>query len=114
MHEESLVRSLLKQVESIAADHDATRIDAIEVEIGPLSGVEPLLVESAFERVSQAAGFENTNLQINIVPLTEECLACATSFESGDPVFCCPACSSNNVRITRGDQFRLMNVVLQT
>jgi hypothetical protein len=51
MHEESLVRSLLHQVEDLARQHHATEVDDIEVEIGPLSGVESLLVQEAFERL---------------------------------------------------------------
>ena len=47
MHEESLVRSLLEQVRRLVREHAAETVERIEVEVGPLSGVELDLLRSA-------------------------------------------------------------------
>lgn len=114
MHEESLVRSLLRQVESIAVEHHAVQITKIEVEIGPLSGVEPLLVASAFERVAPSTVCAAAALSISEVALGAVCDSCGVEFELAELSFRCPDCQAQNIRIVRGDQFRLMNVILET
>ncbi len=48
MHELSLCEDLLNQVMTIAEQHRAQRVASVTVRIGPLSGVEPLLLENAF------------------------------------------------------------------
>ena len=67
MHEESLVRSLLHQVEDLAQQHHATEVEDIEVEIGPLSGVEPLLVREAFERLKDGCTWPSCIIPVIIV-----------------------------------------------
>jgi len=114
MHEESLVRSLLRQVELIADENGATEITEIEVEIGPLSGVEPLLVESAFARVAVSTACGSAKLSIQQVDLEALCENCGQKFEMRELRFCCPCCDANRIRIIRGDEFRLMNVTLET
>ena len=77
MHEESLMRSLLKQVEQLAQQHQAISVEEIEVEIGPLSGVEPLLLSSAFDRLKDDAPIcANAVLEIKTVDLLVKCRDC--------------------------------------
>ena len=51
MHEASLVASLLRQVDELAAQNGGGRVDQVRIEVGPLAGVEPLLMREAFERL---------------------------------------------------------------
>ncbi len=41
MHEMSICQALMDQVERIAKEQGASRVDSIVLSIGPLSGVEP-------------------------------------------------------------------------
>ena len=43
MHEMSICQSLMDQVEQIATEQGASRVDSIVLCVGPLSGVEPFL-----------------------------------------------------------------------
>ncbi len=114
MHEMSLVRSLLKQVERLALQHDATTVTGIEVEIGPLSGVEPVLVREAFDTLVATSSLAGAVLIINQVPLLCDCRDCRHPFELASFRFKCPNCGSTAVQITSGDQFRLLNVTIET
>ncbi len=69
MHERSLVRSLLKQVQQLCTEHAASEVAEIEVEIGPLSGVEPLLVREAFDMLSKDSVGGAAQLMIREIPL---------------------------------------------
>ena len=113
MHETSLVRSLLHQVERTAAQHGAQAVTCIEVEIGPLSGVESLLVKQAFDRLVDRSRWPTAELVVREVPLEGSCVTCGWEFPIKGFEFCCPDCASTSIRITRGDQFRLLNVTIE-
>jgi hydrogenase nickel incorporation protein HypA/HybF len=114
MHETSLVRSLLTQVEQIAAQHGGTAVTRVEVEVGPLSGVEPLLVRSAFDRLVDRSRWPSAELVVEEVSLRACCPSCGAEFTIEDFTFRCPECASSSLRVTRGDQFRLLNVTIVT
>jgi len=114
MHEESLIRSLLNQVGELAVRHAALQVTCVEVEIGLLSGVEPLLLESAFERLRSETCCHNSTLQIQQIGLEVCCRDCGVTSMLERLVFQCPHCLSDSIRITKGDQIRLLNVTMQT
>jgi hydrogenase nickel incorporation protein HypA/HybF len=113
MHEQSLVRSLLNQARQIAVEHGSDTVTEIEVEIGPLSGVEPSLVESAFALLQPGSCAEGGKLTIHQVPLRIRCESCELESDLQGFRFRCPACESGSVRVLRGDAFRLLSVTVE-
>jgi len=109
MHEQSLVRSLLKQVETLRCEYDGGYVSEVRVEKGPLSGVESFLLSGAFELLSKGTAAEDAILVIDEVPLMAKCKLCSRDFEINNFVFRCPVCSGN-VKVTRGDEFHLISV----
>jgi len=109
MHEQSLVSNLLKQVEEIRRQHDAPYVTEVRVELGPLSGVEPLLLASAFELLKRYTPMANAKLVIDEVPLVAQCKSCNNQFAINDLVFRCPNCKGN-VKTIRGDEFYLVSI----
>jgi hydrogenase nickel incorporation protein HypA/HybF len=114
MHEESIVRALLTQVADIAEANQASCVTEIEVEIGPLSGVEPLLLQSAFERLTRTTHLAAARLQLTQVQLRIRCQQCWQQSDLAELQFQCPHCQSNQIQILRGDEVLLANVTLQT
>ena len=112
MHEESLIRSLLRQVEELAQQHQAIGVEAIEVEIGPLSGVEPLLLQDAFERLAVEFPWPLAELSVQQTGLDVFCNDCQRESQLEDFRFVCSQCGSTSLHIVRGDAFRLLNVKL--
>lgn len=111
MHEESLVRSLLEQVSQIAAEHGG-RAQEVRISIGPLSGAEPLLISSAFERLANSLPNPGLRLTIDQVPLEVDCLACGSRYEPINFCFRCPICGSKKTSVFRGDAVILESVDL--
>ena len=109
MHELSLVRSLIRQVESILDEEGGQAVE-IEVAIGPLSGVEPLLVQSAFQQLAPDTQLADAVLCIEQTQLLACCRDCPCEFEIHGFLFECPACQSRRVDVTSGDAFRLISV----
>ena len=106
------MKALLRQVEELRLDHGAGNVTEVRVEVGPLSGVEPLLLATAFEQLVSASTLSEAKLVIDEVPLQATCESCDCQFEVQRFVFRCPTCGQN-VRVIRGDQFQLVSVSLQ-
>lgn len=121
MHEYSLVRALLSQVNAAVVSSEAPPVlsrlpvHGVTVSCGSLSGVEPLLVQQAFDALKQdasntACDFSRSQLKIEEERLTAECTACDKAFEVQDFMFQCPTCASSSIRVTGGEEFRLLQV----
>lgn len=113
MHEESLIRSLLRQARDIAHLHRAIAVEEIEVEIGPLSGLEPTLLQDAFERLRLIFPWPDARLSVQETALEVLCRDCRNESQLENFHFVCCHCGSTALQILRGDGFRLLNMKLQ-
>lgn len=113
MHEMSLVRSLLIQVEDVLTENNASLAKIIEVEIGPLSGVESQLVESAYHQFVVETRWCDAKLVIRKSPLVILCLECDSESELADFVFRCAHCQSGRVQIIKGESCRLLSLTVE-
>ena len=52
MHEYSIVQNLLDQCEDQAKQHGAKKVEKVVVKIGVMSGVEPDLLQTAFDETA--------------------------------------------------------------
>ncbi len=112
MHEYSIVQSLIRQAEAIIAC-ETGKATEIHVSIGPLSGVEPLLVESAFEHLAAASQLSDAVLRIEETELQARCRDCNDEFVIRSFVFECPHCDSRQIDVTGGDDFRLVSITVE-
>lgn len=113
MHESSLVRTLLNQVAALLAEHHGESVEEICVELGPLSGVEPLLIQSSFEQLAPEHEMSGARLIINEIPLEAKCRQCGVTFEIERFRFLCSSCGSSDVQVVRGDEFRLLDITIR-
>ncbi len=122
MHEQSIVVSLLRQVGEILINHgvqvardadESYMITEVRVAIGPLSGVEPLLLQSAFEQLAPGSIARGAQLAIEERPLRFVCKSCRHSGVISQYDFRCPQCQSG-VRIVEGDAIELISVSFAT
>lgn len=113
MHESSLVRTLLHQVSDLLIQHHGESVEEIVIELGPLSGVEPLLVRSSFELLAPDYSMQQTRLVIHEIPLEAKCRVCQSSFEIERFKFRCPSCGATDIQVVRGDEFRLINISIK-
>ena len=112
MHETSVVRSLLAQVAEIQQAHQGLSVQEVRLQLGTLAGVEPALIESAFEQLAPQTSVAGARLVIQSVPLEAICDACGTNFQPLKFRMRCPFCQSPRTRILRGDAVVLESVTL--
>jgi hydrogenase nickel incorporation protein HypA/HybF len=114
MHETSFVEALLEQVERVCADEGASSVEEVHVQLGPLSGVESVLVVAAFEWLKQGTSAADAQLVIENVPLEAVCSQCGATSEIHDFRFCCADCGHDDVQVVRGDEFQLVSVLVDS
>ena len=112
MHEDSLVRSLLRQVDELVADRGGGRVVAVSVEAGPLSGIELALFAEAFHRRRKDHCTAEAELQIEAVGLSCRCRDCTKDYIVEELRFVCPHCGSNAVDVVAGDTVVLNSITL--
>lgn len=112
MHERSLATALVNQVVEHARARRATRVTEVQIQLGPLSGVEPLLLASAFQELALMDLLAGAVLRIAEVPLVARCDDCNREFEVQRFRFRCPGCSSGHTRVLQGDGVVLENIVI--
>lgn len=110
MHEMSICQALMDQVERIAAEQNASRVDSIVLSIGPLSGVEPVLLSRAYEVARLQTVAENADLEIETGPIVVECRDCGASGEAQVNRLLCPSCGSWQVNLVQGDELLLLRL----
>ena len=112
MHELSLCMALVDQLTELAARHQATAVARIELQVGMLSGVEPLLLEDAFPMVSAGSIAEKAALAITVVAPRIRCRRCAHEAEAAPNRLLCPSCGSFDTELLCGQELILSRVEL--
>ncbi|PHS56120.1 MAG: hydrogenase maturation nickel metallochaperone HypA [Sulfurimonas sp.] len=113
MHEYSIVQALLNQVENIAQENRATKVNKVIVKIGVMSGIETHLLEVAFNTFKEKTICEEAELVLNVQPLTVECNECSEVTELEKIHYCCQKCNSTNIVVIDGEDMFLMSVEME-
>lgn len=114
MHELSVCQGLIRQVEQIAAKNNATAVEKIVLKVGPLSGVEPDLLEHAFSIARQGTIAGNAELETQQGPVRVTCTQCGGSGEVPVNRLVCPDCSDWRVDVTEGEELLLLSLEIET
>lgn len=113
MHELSVCQALLEQVAEIAAGRGCSRVSTITARIGPLSGVEPQLLQQAFTLARAGGVAADAELIIESDPVCVHCPACEQEHAAEPNRLLCPTCGNNRVRLLGGDALILASVALE-
>jgi hydrogenase nickel incorporation protein HypA/HybF len=113
MHERSLVRQVLRQVTQLMVDHDCGHVRKVRLSVGEFSGVEPELLEFAFDEMVSDTPLQGAVLELETVPLEAQCDVCGNQFAVERFVFICPVCGSPRVSVVRGEQLMLESLVME-
>ncbi len=113
MHEYSIVQSLLDSCQEYATQNDALKITKVVVKIGVMSGVEPQLLETAFDTFKEETICKEAKFVMSIQPIVILCLTCKKESTLKKLEYCCPACQSVEVDILDGEEMFLMSLEME-
>ncbi|MEA3640517.1 MAG: hydrogenase maturation nickel metallochaperone HypA [Lamprobacter sp.] len=110
MHELSICLSLLDQVQRIAQEHGAERVERILLRVGPLSGVEAPLLINAYPLAAAGTIAEHAQLDIEPAPVRVHCVDCGEESAATTNRLLCASCGSYHTRLTSGDEMLLASL----
>lgn len=113
MHELSICQALIEQVADVARAHRAARVVSVTVRIGPLCGVEPALLSSAYPLASAGTVAADSKLVLERSELTIRCLECGTHSPAEPSRLLCGACGAWRVEVLCGEDLLLASVELE-
>lgn len=112
MHELSVAQALVEQVAGVIRQHQAGGASRIRVRVGPLAGVVPELLASAFPIAAAGSRMEGAELEFAHAPIRVRCQSCGEETEAALNRLVCGACGDWRTRLVSGDELLLESVEL--
>lgn len=112
MHELSVCQELLAQVRATARAHGAASVGRITLKLGPLSGVEPDLLQRAFVVARAGEMTERAELVVTAAPVVIRCRSCGAEHEAQSNRLVCAECGDYHVDLVGGDELLLARIEL--
>ena len=91
----------------------ASRVHAIRLRIGAISGVVPDALHFAFEVLTVGTPTEGAQLIIEDVPARFWCATCSREFESSNLLAQCPDCRSLSGELRAGREMELASLEIE-
>ena len=113
MHELALCQALMSQVEVIARDNHATRVIAITLGMGPLSGVEEQLLKNAYPVASAGTVADGAELLVESTPVRVRCISCGEESEAEPNRLVCGHCDDWHTELVSGDELLLIRLEME-
>lgn len=111
MHEYSIVQALFEQIAKSAQAHRAKAVRRVRVRIGELAGVEPSLLQTAYDLCRERTMCAEAPLVIRTVQARWVCPNDHVEIERGAPLRC-PICA-RPARLLQGDEIVLDQLELE-
>jgi len=114
VHELAVAQALVEQVDAVITQHRAMQASLIRVRIGPLAGVVPELLATAFPLAAAGSRMERAELEFAHAPIRVRCQSCGAETEAAMNRLICGACGDWHTQIVSGDELLLESVELET
>jgi hydrogenase nickel incorporation protein HypA/HybF len=113
MHELSIIHSIIEAAaEELRQRDNRFTIEAIELKIGELAGVEIETIEFLWSAAVERSALESAALTILRVPGSGTCSDCGHVFQVQQFYDPCPACGSHFIEITAGEDLKIHTITL--
>ncbi|MBN1839970.1 MAG: hydrogenase maturation nickel metallochaperone HypA [Campylobacterales bacterium] len=113
MHEFSIVNALLEMCEKNAKEHHATKVTKVEIKVGKLSGIEPHLLETAFDTFKEESICDGAEFVMHLQDVVIRCEACQKEATLNTNEFICPFCKSTDLTVIDGEEMFLMHLEME-
>src|SRR3569833_1863336 len=103
VHELAVAQALVEQVKSVIDQHQASHAALIRVSIGPLAGVVPELLGSAFPLAAAGSRMEHAVLDLVAAPVRVQYQTYSTETDAAMNRLVCGTCGDLHTQIVSGD-----------
>lgn len=112
MHELSIVLSIVNAAEEVVKREAATRVDAIELEIGKIAGIEMTSFEFAWQPAVKQTVLEHAQCVIHNIPALLLCSNCGREYQAGERFEPCPICHEMLSVVLKGKELAIKSLVV--
>jgi len=110
MHEMSIVQGLISIIKEEMNIAGATKLRAVRVKIGEMSGILPDALKTAFEIITAGNEMNGAELNMDIAPLMGYCRKCNKEFKVIGYNFTCVECHSSDMDIVSGREMSIVEI----
>jgi hydrogenase nickel incorporation protein HypA/HybF len=110
MHELSIALGIVKIAEEEIAKSGSTHIEAIELEIGTLAGIEIESLDFVWPMAVKDTILENAGKKIQIIQAQAKCIDCNTIYSIENMFDPCPKCGSFFKAVMQGKELRVKSI----
>ena len=111
MHEMSIAEGLIQSVLAAANQHNATRIERVEIDVGQMRLIVPDAMRLAWQVITEGTIAAGSELIVVEIPMAARCKKCGREFAPKIDEYLCPDCGQADVDILTGDDIILKSVV---
>ncbi|SFM94667.1 hydrogenase maturation nickel metallochaperone HypA [Thermodesulforhabdus norvegica] len=106
----SIAQALFDIVRDEAERHGLSRVERVAVQVGEMAAVVPEALRLCFSIISRGTFAENSELDIEIVPVVARCRRCGLMFEVENFSFRCPDCGTEGADCMSGRELLVLEV----
>jgi len=110
MHELAICQALINRIHTLSQPYEGARLERIVLQVGPLSGVEPSLIQHAFPLAAAGSFAEGAILDIDISPIQILCKRCGLTATLVSTRMTCPECGAWQTDLLAGDELILQRL----
>jgi len=107
MHELSIAQEILGIVYQYIPEPKKNHIKSVRVKVGKMSNILIDSLTFCFDAITQDTPLMGAKLEIIEVPVSINCNNCNKTSEIEPPVFACPKCGNNQIKIIDGTEMRV-------
>ncbi|GAB4298619.1 MAG: hydrogenase maturation nickel metallochaperone HypA [Ignavibacteriaceae bacterium] len=112
MHELSIAQEILRIVNEYLPEPTPNSVKSVKVRVGRLSNILTDSLTFCYEALTDQTPLEGSKLEIIELPVKISCANCGSESEIEPPVFACPACGNNQIKIVTGTELRVDEIEL--
>lgn len=112
MFEQSMVSTLVKEMEFICGENNAEKALEVTVSLGALSGIEADTLKFHFQNMTRGTSLEGCKMTIKRENIEVYCGKCDHHSAPPYPLLHCNQCGSTNVELRNGDQLQIEDMAL--
>lgn len=111
MHEFSLVQQIFSSLEDELSPEEMAQLQGVNLRIGKLANVEPVLLQNAFSAFQQMhPQYAEVDLQTELVEILIRCAHCGQESGVQNYVFKCAHCGQPSREIISGEELLIHQI----
>lgn len=112
MHELSVAQEILKIVDEYLPNPTPNSVKYVKLKVGKFSNILIDSLSFCYEALIDNTPLQGSKLKIIEMPVRIRCTNCNNEFEIETPVFACPVCGHNQLKIISGTEMRVEEIEL--